>query len=106
MNTPFATEAYLNASASRILVGTGPVRPAGNVPVRSSATDVHRRSTTARTRYAFLTLPDYSMIALVNAIEPLRMANRVSGQSAYEWLVVSSDGEPVAASTCSRLVDS
>jgi len=51
-----------------------------------------------RTRYAFLTLPDYSMIALTNAIEPLRMANRVSGLSAYEWLVVSSDGAPVTAS--------
>ena len=66
--------------------------------MRLSATDAHRHSATPRTRYAFLTLPDYSMIALTNAIEPLRMANRVSGQSAYEWLVVSPDGEPVTAS--------
>jgi AraC family transcriptional regulator, glycine betaine-responsive activator len=66
--------------------------------VRSSATDVNRHSATPRTRYAFLTLPDYSMIALANAIEPLRMANRVSGQDAYEWLVVSPNGEPVTAS--------
>lgn len=51
-----------------------------------------------RTRYAFLTLPDYSMIAVANAVEPLRMANRVSGQTAYEWLIVSLDGHPVAAS--------
>ena len=35
-----------------------------------------------RTRYAFLTLPHYSMIALTNAIEPLRRANRVSGHVA------------------------
>ena len=53
---------------------------------------------TRTTRYAFLTLPEYSQIAVVNAIEPLRMANRVSGQTAYEWLVVSLDGEPVPAS--------
>jgi AraC family transcriptional regulator, glycine betaine-responsive activator len=52
----------------------------------------------ARARYAFLTLPQYSMIALTNAIEPLRMANRVSGQSAYEWMVASLDGEPAVAS--------
>lgn len=52
----------------------------------------------ARTRYAFLTLPQYSMIALTNAIEPLRMANRVSGQVAYEWVVTSLDGEPAVAS--------
>ena len=66
--------------------------------MRLSATDAHRHSATPRTRYAFLTLPDYSMIALTNAIEPLRMANRVSGQNAYEWLVVTPDGEPVTAS--------
>jgi transcriptional regulator GlxA family with amidase domain len=53
---------------------------------------------TAITRYAFLTLADYSMIALSNAIEPLRMANRVSGRQVYEWRVVSLDGQPVAAS--------
>jgi len=52
----------------------------------------------ARTRYAFLTLADYSMIALTNAIEPLRMANRVSGQVAYEWLVATLDGQPAVAS--------
>jgi len=52
----------------------------------------------ARTRYAFLTLPHYSMIALTNAIEPLRMANRVSGHAAYEWVVASLDGEPAVAS--------
>ena len=51
-----------------------------------------------RTRYAFLTLPDYSMIALTNAIEPLRMANRVSALNAYEWLVVTLDGQPTMAS--------
>jgi transcriptional regulator GlxA family with amidase domain len=51
-----------------------------------------------RTRYAFLTLSDYSMIALTNAIEPLRMANRVAALNAYEWLVVTLDGQPTMAS--------
>jgi transcriptional regulator GlxA family with amidase domain len=32
-------------------------------------------------RFGFLTLPSYSMIACANAIEALRMANRVSGQA-------------------------
>ena len=50
------------------------------------------------TRFAFLTLPSYSMIAVSNAIEPLRMANRVSGQLAYEWAIASLDGHDVAAS--------
>ena len=75
-----------------------PARSGGETAVSLTAPDANRHSATPRTRYAFLTLPDYSMIALANAIEPLRMANRVSGQGAYEWLVVSSDGEPVTAS--------
>jgi len=52
-----------------------------------------------RTRYAFLTLPNYSLIAVSNAVEPLRMANRVLGQDAYEWSIVSLDGRPVLASS-------
>jgi transcriptional regulator GlxA family with amidase domain len=51
-----------------------------------------------RRRYAFLTLPNYSMIALTSAVEPLRMANRLCARDAYEWLLVTPDGKPVAAS--------
>ena len=51
-----------------------------------------------KTHYAFLTLPNYSLIALSNAIEPLRMANQLTGQNAYECSVVTLDGQPVAAS--------
>jgi len=51
-----------------------------------------------RSRFVFLTLPQYSQIAVANAIEPLRMANTISGQVAYEWFVTSLDGQPVSAS--------
>ena len=50
-------------------------------------------------KYAFLTLPNYSLIAVSNAIEPLRMANRQAGQDIYEWTVVSLDGKDTAASS-------
>lgn len=49
-------------------------------------------------RFGFLTLQSYSMIACANAIEALRMANRVTGQAAYSWQVVTLDGHPAAAS--------
>jgi transcriptional regulator GlxA family with amidase domain len=49
-------------------------------------------------KYAFLTLPHYSMIAVVNAVEPLRMANLVTGRTVYEWAFVSLDGTPTVAS--------
>jgi len=51
-----------------------------------------------RSKYAFLTLPRYSMIALSNAVEPLRMANIITGESVYQWSIVSADGQPTAAS--------
>jgi transcriptional regulator GlxA family with amidase domain len=59
--------------------------------------------TLPRSKFAFLTLARYSMIALSNAVEPLRMANAALGQSAYEWAIVSMDGEPVAASNGLRI---
>jgi transcriptional regulator GlxA family with amidase domain len=52
----------------------------------------------SRTRFAFLTLPRYSMIALTSAVEPLRMANILTGESVYEWSIASLDGTPTSAS--------
>ncbi len=49
-------------------------------------------------RFLFLTLPQYSMIALSSAVEALRMANRVAKNEVYQWALASMDGEPVAAS--------
>ncbi len=52
-----------------------------------------------KTRFAFLTLPNYSLIAVTNALEVLRMANRVAGRDIYEWSIASFDGRPVPASS-------
>jgi transcriptional regulator GlxA family with amidase domain len=49
-------------------------------------------------RLGFLLAPAYSMIAFASAIEPLRMANRLSGERLYEWTTYTIDGEAVAAS--------
>jgi transcriptional regulator GlxA family with amidase domain len=45
-----------------------------------------------------MVLPNYSMIALANAVEPLRMANHVCGSTIYEWVILSLDGQAVTAS--------
>jgi len=50
-------------------------------------------------RYAFLTLPNYSLIAVANALEALRMANRLAGKEIYEWSVISMDGGAAEASS-------
>jgi transcriptional regulator GlxA family with amidase domain len=48
--------------------------------------------------FGFLTLPSYSMIACANAIEVLRMANRLSGVPLYSWQVATPDGAAATAS--------
>jgi transcriptional regulator GlxA family with amidase domain len=49
-------------------------------------------------RYGFLLLPDFTLISLSACLEPLRMANRISGQALYEYQLFSMDGESVSAS--------
>ncbi|MGB8712971.1 MAG: GlxA family transcriptional regulator [Onishia taeanensis] len=49
-------------------------------------------------RLGFLLLPRFAMVAFFSAIEPLRIANRISGRALFHWEVVSRDGRPVTAS--------
>jgi len=49
-------------------------------------------------RIGFYLLPQFSMIAFSCAMEPLRMANQITGTALYEWELMSSDGRSVMAS--------
>ncbi len=49
-------------------------------------------------RIGFLTLNEFSMIAFASAVEVLRMANHLSGQTKFTWSVITADGKPVSAS--------
>ncbi|MFG6666884.1 GlxA family transcriptional regulator [Halomonas sp. HNIBRBA4712] len=55
-------------------------------------------------RIGFLLLPRFSMMAFFSAVEPLRIANRISGKALFEWRLISLDGEPVTASNEMTLV--
>ena len=46
----------------------------------------------------FYLLPNFPMMALASAIEPLRAANRLSQQQLFDWRLISIDGAPVRAS--------
>ena len=48
--------------------------------------------------FGFLLLPEYSMIAVSSAIEPLRMANYITQKQLYQWNTITIDDKPVAAS--------
>jgi len=46
----------------------------------------------------FLLLPRFSMMAFFSAVEPLRIANRISGRPLFDWTLFGLDGQPVTAS--------
>ena len=46
----------------------------------------------------FLLLPRFSMMAFFSAVEPLRIANRIAGETLFTWRVISLDSAPVTAS--------
>ncbi|MEC9433672.1 MAG: GlxA family transcriptional regulator [Pseudomonadota bacterium] len=47
---------------------------------------------------SFLLLDRFSLLAFSSAIEPLRLANHVSGRELFSWKLLSETGAPVAAS--------
>ena len=58
-------------------------------------------------KVGFLMVPNFSMIAFSAAIEPLRVANRMSGETLFEWVISSPTDEPIRASNGARVdVDS
>ncbi len=47
---------------------------------------------------ALILVPEYTMMPVTSAIEPLRLANRAAEKPLYKWTMHSADGQPVAAS--------
>ena len=39
----------------------------------------------------------FSIVPFINAVDPLRMANKISGQELFLWRLISNDGQPVPA---------
>lgn len=54
--------------------------------------------TASLAHFAFMPLPNFTMIAFTSAIEVLRMANYLSARPLYRWSVITPDGGPVTAS--------
>ena len=66
----------------------------GTAPGRGVTADAPGR----RRSFVFVLLDQFSFMPFAAAIEPLRIANRMSGQPLYRWRVVSETGQPVACS--------
>lgn len=50
------------------------------------------------TRFGFLLVKDFTLISMSSAIEPMRMANRISKKAVYGWRVISETGNDVSCS--------
>lgn len=62
------------------------------------------RSAADPTRIGFVLLPQLPMMGFTSAVEPLRVANRLSGAELYQWRLYSPDGAPVTASNGTTLM--
>ena len=49
-------------------------------------------------KISFLLIEDFSMMAFVSALEPLRAANRISNANLFEWEILSMDNQKVFCS--------
>ena len=48
-------------------------------------------------RIGFYLARGFSIVPFINAVDPLRMANKLSGRRLFEWSFISQDGQPVEA---------
>jgi transcriptional regulator GlxA family with amidase domain len=69
---------------SRTIPATRQSRPEGDRPPR---------------RFVFLLLDNFTMLSFAGAVEPLRIANRMSGREIYSWVLSGESGE---FATCSN----
>jgi len=53
--------------------------------------------------FNLLVVPNFTLMAYSSAVEPLRMANKLSGRDLYSWNTVSLTGEPTASSSGVKL---
>jgi transcriptional regulator GlxA family with amidase domain len=49
-------------------------------------------------RFGFLLLPNFSLIALSSAVDPLRLANMALGRNAFKYITIGTRHEPVVSS--------
>lgn len=56
------------------------------------------KSSGVRRDFHFLMLPKMTMLAFSAAVEPLRIANQLTGQCLYRWFLLTEDGKPVRCS--------
>jgi transcriptional regulator GlxA family with amidase domain len=80
------------------LAAWGTVMNDGVIPKGVAHVELGPDVETRAEQFVFLLLPNLSMLAFSAAIEPLRMANQLTGRALYRWTTMSEDGGPVRCS--------
>eukprot|EP01041_Mallomonas_annulata_P021506 gene21506-41575_t len=62
------------------------------------------RVVSAKQRFGFLLVPNFSLIALSSAIDPLRLANTALGRQAFQYVTIGLRDEPVLSSDGIRVL--
>jgi AraC family transcriptional regulator, glycine betaine-responsive activator len=70
---------------------------ASNLPEKAEAVAFFENAKLIES-FAFLLIPQFSMISLISAVEVLRMANHLMERDVYRWSLTSPHGGPVCAS--------
>jgi len=67
-------------------------------------TPVSQNSASRTQTIGFVLLDNFTLISLASAMEPLRMANQLSGSELYRWLTLTFDGRSTYASDNMRFI--
>ena len=57
-----------------------------------------------RRRFGFLLVPNFSLIALSSAVDPLRLANAAAGHAVFEWVTLGLTDAPILSSDGIRVL--
>jgi transcriptional regulator GlxA family with amidase domain len=68
------------------------------VPAGDAKLSHRAQSPAGETHVGFLLIPDFGLLSYASAVEPLRVANLLSGRQLYRWSHISIDGQPAMAS--------
>jgi len=72
--------------------------PAFQTAVPDEAVSIPLPGQTTQRRIGFMLLPNFTLLPFANALDALRMANRLSALSLYQWQLLSLDGAAVRSS--------
>ena len=61
-----------------------------------ASTTLRPKSEDATERFVFVLLDNFTLLSFASALDALRIANRMLGRTAYEWIFIGEGGQTIA----------